>query len=163
MRWVLSVGVLTAIYLLMLTSLNPWDIGAGVLLSAVLIVSFRSYLGVTRAAGRPPVAERLLWLAPYTLRAIWEVNVGTFRVAAMVLHLRPLAQAHFIEIPVDDYTENGLALNALITTLSPGSVLIDIDWSRRVMLLHVLDDAKPEEIRATYQDLYEKYQRHVLP
>lgn len=163
MRWVVVVLALTAIYLLMLISLDPWDIAAGLLISTALALAFRGYLGLNAPARGPGPAERLRALPPFVARSIWDVISGAVRVALMVLHLRPLAKRHFIEIPFDDDTETGAALNALLTTLSPGSVLIDIDWDRRVALYHLLDDDEPDEIRRKYRELYERYQRHVLP
>lgn len=163
MRWVVAVLVLTGIYLLMLISLNPWDIAAGLLISTVLVLLFRGPLGLSVATPGPGPAERLRALPPFVIRSAWDVISGAVRVALMVLHLRPLARRHFIEIPFDDDSAAGVALTALLTTLSPGSVLIDIDWERRVALYHVLDDAEPDELRRMYRDLYDRYQRHVLP
>jgi multisubunit Na+/H+ antiporter MnhE subunit len=163
MRWVVAVLALTAIYLLMLISLNPWDIMIGLIISTTLVLVFRGPLGLRTATAGPSPAERLRALPAFVARSIWDVITGAISVALMVLHLRPLAARHFIEIPFDDDTPAGVALNALLTTLSPGSVLIDVDWERRVVLYHLLDDADPEEIRRTYRELYERYQRHVLP
>src|SRR6185437_8678476 len=163
MRWIVAVSALTGIYLLMLMSLDPWDILAGLLISTVLVLVFRGYLGLSTATPGPGPAERLRWLPPFVVRTAWDVTVGAVRVALMVLHLRPLAKRHFIEIPFEDDTPPGVALTTLLTTFSPGSVLIDIDWERRVALYHLLDDAEPDEIRRKYRHMYDRYQRHVLP
>lgn len=163
MRWIVAVLALTVIYLLMLMSLNPWDIVAGLIISTVLVLVFRRSLGLSAPTAGPGAVERLRWLPPFVARSIWDVIVGAVRVALMVLHLRPLARRHFIEIPFDDDTPAGVALTTLLTTFSPGSVLIDIDWERRVALYHLLDDAEPDEIRRKYRELYDHYQRHVLP
>lgn len=163
MRWIVAVLVLTGIYLLMLISLNPWDIVGGLIISTVLVFVFRRPLGLSEATVGPGRAERLRWLPLFVARASWDVIVGAVRVALMVLHLRPLATRHFIEIPFDDDTPAGVALTTLLTTFSPGSVLIDIDWERHVALYHVLDDAETDEIQHNYRQLYERYQRHVLP
>ena len=163
MRWMLSILSLTGVYLLMLTSLDPWDIAVGLLLSTVLVIVFRSHVGLTHPLPGPGFVERLLWIVPFALRTVWDVAAGAIRVALMVVHLRPLARAHFIEIPFDGDTAAGVALNTLLTTLSPGSVLIDVDWERRVTLFHVFDNAEPAEIRQMYQGFYDRYQRHVLP
>lgn len=163
MRWIVAVLSLTGIYLLMLISVDPWDIATGLLVSTILVLVFRGSLGLTAATPGPGPATRLRSLPPLVARSIWDVIVAAVRVALMVLHLRPLARRHFIEIPFDDDTPAGVALNALLTTLSPGSVLIDIDWERRVALYHLLDDADPDEIRRKHRELYDRYQRHVLP
>jgi multisubunit Na+/H+ antiporter MnhE subunit len=163
MRWVVAVLALTAVYLLMLISIDPWDIAIGLVISTALVFTFRGYLGLTAPSSGPSPVERLRALPAFVARAIWDVVTGAVQVALMVLHLRPLAKPHFMEIPFGDDTPTGVALNALLTTLSPGSVLIDVDWERRVVLYHLLDDAEPDEIRRKYRELYERYQRHVLP
>jgi multisubunit Na+/H+ antiporter MnhE subunit len=50
-----------------------------------------------------------------------------------------------------------------LTTLSPGSVLVDIDWQRRDMLLHVIDASDPDAVRADLERFYDRYQRRVFP
>lgn len=163
MRWVISILLLTSVYLLMLISLNPWDIVVGLLLSTVLVLLFRSYIGLTTPSSGPGAVERLRWIVPFILHTAWDITVSALQVALMVMHVRPLARMRFIEIPFDDDTAAGVALNALLTTLSPGAVMIDIDWERRVTLFHVFDNAELSEIRRIYRDFYERYQRHVLP
>jgi multisubunit Na+/H+ antiporter MnhE subunit len=163
MRWVVAVLALTGIYLLMLISLDPWDIAIGLIISTALVLVFRGPLGLRAATAGPSPVRRMRALPVFVAHTIWDVLSGAVRVALMVLQLQPLANRHFIEIPFDDDTPAGVALNALLTTLSPGSVLIDVDWERRVALYHVLDDAEPAEIRRKYRELYERYQRHVLP
>jgi multicomponent Na+:H+ antiporter subunit E len=163
MRWIVAVLTLTGIYLLMLISLDPWDILTGLVISTMLVLAFRNSLGLNVATRGPGPVERLRWLPPFVVRSTWDVITGAMRVALMVLHLRPLAPRHFIEIPFDDDTPAGVALTTLLTTFSPGSVLIDIDWERRVALYHLLDDDDPDEIRRKYRELYDRYQRHVLP
>ena len=163
MRWVVAVLSLTGIYLLMLISLHPWDIATGLLVSTLLVLVFRGSLGLNVATPGPSPFKRILALPPFVGRSTRDVVVGAVRVALMVLHLRPLARRHFIEIPFGDDTPAGVALTTLLTTFSPGSVLIDIDWERRVALYHLLDDHEPDEIRRKYRELYDRYQRHVLP
>jgi multisubunit Na+/H+ antiporter MnhF subunit len=39
-------------------------------------------------------------------------------------------------------------VTALAASLSPGSVLVDIDWDRRDLLMHVIDASDPDGVRA---------------
>jgi multisubunit Na+/H+ antiporter MnhE subunit len=56
-----------------------------------------------------------------------------------------------------------LAATALALTLSPGEVLVDIDRSRGVMLVHVIDAHDPDAVRARHDHFYRRYQRGVFP
>jgi multicomponent K+:H+ antiporter subunit E/multicomponent Na+:H+ antiporter subunit E len=56
-----------------------------------------------------------------------------------------------------------VAVTALLVTLAPGSVLIDVYWERRVMLYHMLDATHPKDVAATIDQFYERFQRAVFP
>jgi multisubunit Na+/H+ antiporter MnhE subunit len=89
MRWVVAVLALTAVYLLMLISIDPWDIAIGLVISTALVFAFRGYLGLTAPSSGPSPVERLRALPAFVARAIWDVVTGAVQVALMVLHLRP--------------------------------------------------------------------------
>lgn len=81
----------------------------------------------------------------------------------MSLRIRPLPQTGFVTVPIEERTPLGVAVCGLVTTLSPGSVLVEVDEERGVMLFHVLDASDPEAVRAQQREFYERYQRHVFP
>jgi multicomponent K+:H+ antiporter subunit E/multicomponent Na+:H+ antiporter subunit E len=56
-----------------------------------------------------------------------------------------------------------VVVTAWAITLSPGSVLIDVDWERRVMLFHFIDVTEPDKLREKIQAFYEHYQRSIFP
>jgi multisubunit Na+/H+ antiporter MnhE subunit len=68
-----------------------------------------------------------------------------------------------VRIPIGLRSERGVAVSALTTTLSPGTVLIDVDAERRELLVHVIDATDPDEVRARAQRFYDRYQRNVFP
>jgi multicomponent K+:H+ antiporter subunit E/multicomponent Na+:H+ antiporter subunit E len=80
-----------------------------------------------------------------------------------VLHLRRLEQPGLVRIPIGERSERGVAVSALATTLSPGTVLVDVDWERRDLLLHVIDASDPDAVRARLQRFYDRFQRRVFP
>ena len=40
---------------------------------------------------------------------------------------------------------------------------MDIDWEKRVMLIHSITAGDPEAVRRSHQDFYQRYQRKVFP
>jgi multicomponent K+:H+ antiporter subunit E/multicomponent Na+:H+ antiporter subunit E len=68
-----------------------------------------------------------------------------------------------VSIPIGERTPNGVVVTAWAITLSPGSVLIDVDWERRVMLFHFIDVTEPDKLREKIQAFYEHYQRSIFP
>jgi len=56
-----------------------------------------------------------------------------------------------------------VAVSSVAISLTPGELVVDLDWERRVMLVHALDAADPDRIRAEQRHLYERFQRAVFP
>jgi multicomponent Na+:H+ antiporter subunit E len=162
-RLLIWVVFLTTVYLLMLASVDPWDLLQGLLLAVALLLLFRRFLFDGRPAPLPHLLRRVLALGPFMLAVLRDILIGTWNVLLIVLHLRPLRTPGIVVVPIGERTPSGVAVSSLATTLSPGSFLVDVDWDRRVMLLHVIDASDPDAVRAEQQLLYERYQRQIFP
>jgi multicomponent Na+:H+ antiporter subunit E len=154
---------LTLMYALALASFAPWDIAAGLIFSAALLLLFRQFVFEGRPAPPRSLPRRVAAAVPFAARVLMDMAAGTWQVALVILRLRPLRSPGIVAVPIGDCTPTGVAVMALVTTLSPGSYLVEIDWERRVMLYHVLDARDPDAVRAAFQHMYERYQRHVFP
>ncbi len=162
-RILLSVALLTTIYALVLASIDPWDLALGAALSAVLLWVFRSFLFGDRPAAPSSLRRRAFAFVPFAAMVVWDIIVGTWNVALVVLHFRSLTHPGIVAIPIENRTPTGVAVSALVDTLSPGSFLVDVDWEWRVMLIHVLDATDPDAVRNKHREFYQRYQRHVFP
>lgn len=162
-RLLISLVFLTALYMLMLASVKLWDLVWGVLISTTLLLAFQRFLFGGRPAPLPGLLQRIVAFGPFALAVLRDIVEGTWNVILVVLRLRPLRCPGIVLVPIDERTPNGIAVSALTSTLSPGSFLVDIDWERRVMLVHVIDAGDPDAVRADQQGLYHNYQRHVFP
>jgi multicomponent K+:H+ antiporter subunit E/multicomponent Na+:H+ antiporter subunit E len=151
------------VYALTLTSDDPVDLATGIGIGAVLVVLLGSRLRLGPGGHLPPLAARVLWFGPFAGAVLADVLQGTWDVTLRVLHLRRLERPGMVRIPIGDRSERGVAVSALATTLSPGSVLIDVDWQRRDLLLHVIDASDPDAVRERLQRFYDRYQRRVFP
>lgn len=160
----LSAGVLAVVYALTLASLHPLDLALGFLLGLGLTVLGRRLpdAGGDRR-GAPTPLGRLLGSPAFLGALLADVVRGTWDVALRVLHLRGVEHPGIVLVPLGERTPIGVAVSALSTTLSPGSVLVDVDWAHRAMLVHVIDASDPDAIRAQHQRFYERYQRRVFP
>lgn len=162
-RFLLALVPLALIYALALASFHPWDLGIGVGLGAALLWSTRRF---TFGESLAPVADlprRIVWFFPFAAALFWEVTKGTWDVALVVLHIRPLAHPGLVAMPFEERTRLGVTVWALALTISPGSFPVDFDWSKRIMLVHFLDASDPEAIRAEQLRFYRRYQRRVFP
>jgi multicomponent Na+:H+ antiporter subunit E len=161
-RVVLSLALLTCVYALALASFDPWDLALGLGASALTLLVFRRFLFGGRPTSIEGLGRRVLGLPRFVWHVLVDITVGTWKVAAVVLHLRPLEHPGIVAIPFGERTELGVVVSAVAGTLSPGEYLVDIDWERRCLLMHVLDAGDPEAVRARFADFYERSQKRVF-
>lgn len=159
----LAVALLATVYLLALASLDPLDVAAAVVVSIlVLALLHRFLLELPPVPGRE-LARRVLRFPLFALAVLREITVGTWRVALIVVGVRPLSRPGIVAVPIGERTPTGVAATTLAITLSPGELLVDVDWQREVMLIHVLDARDPEAVRGYYEGFYRRYQSQVFP
>jgi multisubunit Na+/H+ antiporter MnhE subunit len=154
---------LAAVYCLTLVSADPADVAVGAALGGALSWLLGRRLRLGPGGRRPPLASRIAWFPVLAGAVLADVLQGTWEVALRVLHLRPLRRPGIVRVPIGDRSERGVAVSALATTLSPGSVLVEVDHERGDLLLHVIDASEPDAVRARLQRFYDRYQRRVFP
>ena len=162
-RLVLTTLGLMVVYALTLVSRDPVDLLMGAVLGASLSVYLARRLRLAPAGSAGSVARRIARFPAFAGAVLIDVIVGTWDVALRTVHLREVECPGVVRVPIGERTERGVAVSALATTLSPGSVLLDIDWDHGDMLLHVIDASDPDAVRARLQRFYERYQRPVFP
>jgi multisubunit Na+/H+ antiporter MnhE subunit len=146
---------LAAIYLLVLTSLDPYDIAAGLLLGLVVSIALRTRgtdgAGVALTGGPRAIIAAMAATAR-------EMVVGSWRVVCFCL--RPGSAAPgFVEVPRDGRTRSDLALWGLLTGEAPDEVPVDIDEERDVLLVHLVDARDPDAVRARHRHAHERMER----
>lgn len=159
MRLVGPVLALVVVYALALGSFHPLDLAAGAIVGVLALAG----LGVARhLVPASDLARRALGFPAFSVAVLGHVVTGTVQVARIVLgfHRPP---AGIVAVPIEERTDSGVAVAALALTISPGEMLVDIDWERRCMLIHVVDASDPESIREEHRRLYHRYQRKVFP
>jgi multicomponent Na+:H+ antiporter subunit E len=168
MRYALAVVALTLVYALALASFHPWDLLIGAGLSSILLFSFGRIVfrgDADSQAGQLSglLLRRAVAFVPFCLVVLRDILVGTWEVALVVLHLRPLVSPGIVAVPVGERTPAGVAVWAVVTGLPPGSFFVDVDRERGVALIHVLDARNPEGLRQEQEDFYRRYQSKVFP
>lgn len=160
LRTALGLGL---VFVLTLASADPVDLLVGCAIGGAVAGALGDRLRLGPGGDVPPLARRAAWFPVFAVAVLSDVLAGTWDVTLRVLHIRGVERPGVVRIPVGDRSRRGVAVSALATTLSPGSVLLDIDWERRDMLLHVIDASDPDAVRARMQRFYERYQRRVFP
>ena len=167
-RYLLVVVLLTLVYAFVLASFSPWDLLLGFVFSATLLYVFRDFVLGNSASGRSSVRAselfgRVAAFGPFAAVAVWAIVEGTWEVTLVTLHLRRLESPGVVAVPIGERTSTGIAVSALVTTLSPGTFLVDVDEERGVMLIHTIDAGDPDAVREAHQEFYRRYQRGVFP
>jgi multicomponent K+:H+ antiporter subunit E/multicomponent Na+:H+ antiporter subunit E len=134
-----------------------------VLLGALLAAPLGRRLRLAPGGDLPSLGTRVVWLPVFAGAVLADVVLGTWDVALRVVGVRGLEQPGVVRVPIGERSERGVAVSALVTTLSPGSVLVDVDWERRDLVLHVIDASDPDGVRDRHQRFYGRYQRRVIP
>lgn len=149
-------AALTAIYLLVLTSVDPGDVLIGALLGLALAVALRP-----RRAPRHRGASlaRAVATGAAVLRTAREMVGGSWRVVRFCLGAR--CSPGFVEVPRGDRTRHELALWGLLTGAAPDEVVVDVDRARDVMLVHLVDSRDADAVRERHRRDHERWRRRV--
>jgi multicomponent Na+:H+ antiporter subunit E len=88
-----------------------------------------------------------------------EVVGSALRVAQEVLRLRPRIRPAILEVPLDVRTDGQITLLAILITLTPGTVALDVSPDRRTLLVHAMFAADLERVR---RDIKLGFERRIL-
>lgn len=157
----MAVIVLALVFALGVGSVAPRDLVLGVLVGAAALWIARAAIR-GRAAPSTGLLDAVIGTAGLLALTGWDIVRGTSQVVLVVLGLRSADRAGFVEVPFDERTDDGVRVTALLTTMSPGDVVLHLDRDRRVMLVHTIDADDPEGFRERLRDRY-RLQRRAWP
>jgi multicomponent Na+:H+ antiporter subunit E len=85
-----------------------------------------------------------------------EVLVSAARVAADVLTPRPRMRPAIIDVPLDVRTDGQITLLAILITLTPGTLALDVSPDRRRLVVHAMFAADADRVRRGIKDGFER-------
>lgn len=95
-------------------------------------------------------------------RVVGDILVANWQVARLVVGPLERLRPTFIEVPLDIDDPFVATLLGSIVSLTPGTVSIEIEPRRRVLLVHALDVADPAVAVATIKSRYERPLRETF-
>lgn len=114
---------------------------------------------------RQPPAEpplRVAGLPGFLAGSALMLLRASLHMLAVILRPRGRCDPGSVEVPLEELSGRAALLSAGIATAAPGTVLVDIDWQRRQMILNTVDRRQREQVRAQQQRFYRRWQRPLL-
>jgi multicomponent Na+:H+ antiporter subunit E len=92
-----------------------------------------------------------------------EILVSNLRVARDVLSRRPPLSPGIIRVPLGDLSERQILAYAILLTMTPGTLTLDVELADRALYLHTLyAEPSPDALRAHLRMNYEERIRRVF-
>lgn len=133
---------------------------------ANLAVGFVVGLGilafVEKAVGSPRYIVKAWRTVGLTLYFVKELIVANLRVAFDVLTPRHRMQPAVVAVPLDLQSDAEITLLAILITLTPGTLSIDVSADRRVLYLHSMYSPDPEVLTRQVKQGFERRVREIF-
>jgi multicomponent Na+:H+ antiporter subunit E len=136
-----------------LTSLSTTNLVVGFLLGYFVLWMSP---GVARRTGYFRKASQGVRFAGFFLR---ELAIATARVSYDVLTPTAYMKPAVVGIPLDAETDAEIATLAILITLTPGTLALDVSADRKVLYVHAMYVTDPEALR---REIKRGFERRVL-
>lgn len=155
MSWLLPYPLLSAALLVLWLLLNQ-TISAGHLILGCILAVLASWAMAALRPDKPRIRHpgAILRLASLVLIDILRSNLAVGRI--IVRSREPGINAGFMTIPLDLRSQHGLAVLSIIITSTPGTIWVNYDAAKGILLLHVLDLVDETVWIRTIKGRYEK-------
>lgn len=157
-RVALVASGLLMVYLLVLTSVAPGDVVIGALLAAAVTFALRPSRSDSRGLG---LLGRVVGGAGLAGQTAAEMVRGSWGVARFCL--RGQAEPRIVEVPRGERSPGAVALWGVLTGEAPDEIVVDVDETRSILVVQVLDASDPDAVRDRHARTYERWQRRVVP
>lgn len=159
MRFLLTTVLLALTYLAVVGHWKLLDIVVALAVGAFVTLLF----GRFHAESAPRIVARALALPWLFVGVTIELFQGSWTMLLVLTGLKTWKNVGFVEVPYGERTPRGALVTALVATASPGSVLIEMDDERRVMVFSAIDATDPDSVREGIDRFYRRFQSPAIP
>lgn len=110
-------------------------------------------------AERNPYFHRVRQLVGFVLFFLKELTVATLRLSYDVLTPSHQMAPAVLGIPLDARTPGEITFLALVVSLTPGTLVLDVSSDRRILYIHAMYGADPEAVR---RGIKQGFERRIL-
>lgn len=148
--------LLTAFWAALFTTLNPFALAFGALLSW-LILAACSRLFARAGAGEEVVRTRPLGLVRLTLAFFAELLLSAVSVAKEAWRPRLALRPAVVAVPLDVTSDLEITVLSSLISLTPGTLSLDVSPDRKTLYVHALvADDDGADVRASIKDRLER-------
>lgn len=144
-RVVGSTLILLSIWLTLVDTLSLTNIAIGLLLAALVNIFFSE--AVHRYIS-PRILNHIFTGLLYLPLFIVEIFSASFRLALQVFQPRPKLKPAIVALPLEVSTPTAMTMLAIMVTLTPGTLALDLDPKQRLLYIHWVD------VTTTNKELY---------
>jgi len=135
---------------------TPVNLAIGFALGALVMWFAQRALGTPRYLRK---VGQALALAGFFL---WELVQASLRVAFDVVTPRHYMRPAIVAVPLDAKTDAEITLLALLVTLTPGSLSLDVSGDRRVLYVHDMYTHDADKVRRRVKSGFERRVLEVM-
>jgi multicomponent Na+:H+ antiporter subunit E len=136
------------------TALTERYTASNFLLGAVL-----AHMALRLARGRGGTVRKAGLALRFLLYFAKEVLLSALRISRDVFLPRQRIRPAIVEVPLDVRTDGEITLLAIVITLTPGTLALDVSPERRRMLVHAMFGEDPDRVR---RDIKRGFERRIL-
>ncbi|MBU8859531.1 MULTISPECIES: Na+/H+ antiporter subunit E [unclassified Micromonospora] len=136
----LALGWLVVAWMLLWGDVSWGNLAAGLVVGTAVLLFFP--LPPVTFGGRFRPRALLVFLASFVI----ELVSASLHVAAVALHFGYRPRGAIIAVPLRVRTDLNLTLTAEVISVVPGTLILDVDRTRGVLYVHVLDVRGPEDV-----------------
>lgn len=143
---------------------GSWAALDGVISGSQLLAGAGLGLAILMVLGGPGTdyLKKLRQLVSFALFFVVELVLANLRVARDVPSPRPPIAPGVVAIPLDAKSDAGIVTFAVLMTLTPGTLALDISEDRRVMYVHGMWVGDPDEFRREQKNGFERRVKELL-
>ncbi|WP_129633135.1 Na+/H+ antiporter subunit E [Candidatus Oscillochloris fontis] len=159
--------LLAIIWLVLQTSFTWADFVVGMLVGFVIIGMTESALTWQRPFSDKQIkisyVGRVITVIRFIGFVIGAIIKSNLDVAWLVLNPRAEYQPGIVGVPLDIQSDLGITLMAIVITLTPGTITLDVSSDRRTMYIHAMNVRDPDALRAEIKGEFERRVMEIFP
>jgi len=91
--------------------------------------------------------KQLIYIPEFVVYYLFKLLQSNFQMAYYTLSPSMKVGAGFIEYPVSVKSSGGLLLLCNLISMTPGTISVDVDTNREILLVHMLSNSSTESVQ----------------